>query len=378
MSFSVFDLFLAVIFSQGLFLSIAIQLLPNRNTEANKSLSLILIIASILVLGRLLLLKHNTYFLWIIASFLDVTIFLFGPILYTYIRRLIFKESKVFKIHKAHYILPVLHVLYFIWSQRLSKTEYLNLLTAGDFYIQFITIEALGIASVFFYLFISCRLILRFDFLERNQLSYNQKITTYIKSLLTVIFIFLILWCISFFNYFVFDYYHSYFNYQSMWASMSLLMYSIGFFSLTQPGVFRMPIQEISDSLKENKNRLAKNEIELLKNRIDKEMIINKIYQKHDLNLAYLSELINTTPNNLSWLLNNIYDKSFYEYVNEFRINDFIRKIKDNQHKNHTLIAIAEDVGFNSKSTFNKTFKSVTNKTPSSYIKALNSQTHSH
>lgn len=366
MSFSVFDLFLVVIFSQGLFLSIAIQLMPNKNKEANNILTLILAIASILILGRVLLLKYNTYLLWTVASFLDVSIFLFGPLLYSYIRRLIFSENKVFSLNKAHYLLPILHILYFAWTQRLSQSEYLEQLNRGELYTQFITIELLGIISVAFYLVKSYKLILKFNTIEKNQLSYHQKITPYIKSLLVAISVFMLLWGISFSNYYVFESYNKYFNYQSMWASLSLLMYFIGFYSLTQPSIFRIPIIEV-----ENKSRLTEKEIEILKNRINEHVIQNKIYQKHDLNLSYLSNLVQTTPNNLSWLLNNIYEKSFYEYINEYRIKDFIQKIEDKQHENHTLIAIAEDVGFNSKSTFNKSFKAIMNKTPSNYIKSL-------
>jgi len=371
MSFSIFDLFLVVIFSQGLFLSITIQLMPNKNRAANNMLTIILLLASILVLGRVLLLKYNTYLLWTMASFLDVSIFLFGPLLYSYIRRLIFHEKKTFSLNKIHYLLPILHVLFSIWTQRFSKSEYIELLQADKFYIQFLIIELLGIISVVFYLVKSFELTLKFNKSEINQLSYHQKIANYIKSLLVVISIFVLLWGASFIHSYILRSYNIYFNYQSMWASMSLLMYFIGFFSLTQPSIFRILIIEPESKINKNKNRLTSKEIEILKDRINDQVVKNKIYQKHDLNLLYLSNLVKTTPNNLSWLLNNIYNKSFYEYINEYRIKDFIQKIENKQHENHTLIAIAEDVGFNSKSTFNKSFKAIMNNTPSNYIKNL-------
>ena len=373
MSFSIFDLLLAIIFSQGLFLTIALQLIPNKNKEANKTLILLLIIASTLILGRVLLFKYNTSLLFKIAALLDVTIFLVGPLLFSYLRRLIFQENKVFNLKKTHFILPVLHVILFIWTLRLSPAEYIEKITAGEFYLQWLLTELLGIISVSFYLYISYKLILKFSKTELHQLSYNQKTVPYIKLLLTAILIFVVLWCISFTNYYAFNYFNKYFNYQSMWVSASLLMYVIGFYSLTQPSVFRMPIANTyNNTIEEKKNRLTPKEIEILKHKINEQIINHKIYQKHDLTLLHLSNLIKTSPNNLSWLLNNIYDKSFYEYINEYRIKDFIKEIENNQHKNHTLLAIAEGVGFNSKSTFNKSFKTIMNTTPTSYIKSLN------
>ena len=91
--------------------------------------------------------------------------------------------------------------------------------------------------------------------------------------------------------------------------------------------------------------------------------------------MSILANEINTTTNKLSWVLNNVYKKTFYELVNEYRVEDFLQRIKENNHKEFTVVSIAFDVGFNSKSTFYKAFKEITNFTPTEYIRKVeNSQ----
>ena len=96
---------------------------------------------------------------------------------------------------------------------------------------------------------------------------------------------------------------------------------------------------------------------------------MQKVYLDNELTLVHLSKALDTSTNNLSWLLNVVYKANFYDFVNEYRIKEFIAKLEQDEHKAKTLLSLSMEVGFNSKSTFNKAFKSVLNETPSSYIK---------
>lgn len=101
-------------------------------------------------------------------------------------------------------------------------------------------------------------------------------------------------------------------------------------------------------------------------------MINEKVYFNHKLTLVDLAKRLNTSTNNVSWLLNNIHKCTFYDYINTYRVKAFVEKIHNGEHHHHTLLALSMDSGFNSKSTFNKAFKAVINDTPSNYIKKLN------
>ncbi|WP_084137994.1 helix-turn-helix domain-containing protein [Chryseolinea serpens] len=76
---------------------------------------------------------------------------------------------------------------------------------------------------------------------------------------------------------------------------------------------------------------------------------------------------IGIPPHQLSKLINERCGKSFAEFINEKRVQEFIRRMNDGQYRNLSLLGIALDVGFNSKSSFNLIFKKVTGHTPTEF-----------
>ncbi|PGH39455.1 MAG: AraC family transcriptional regulator, partial [Candidatus Nephrothrix sp. EaCA] len=59
--------------------------------------------------------------------------------------------------------------------------------------------------------------------------------------------------------------------------------------------------------------------------------------------------------------------KNFFDFINYYRIEEFKRRISDPQFQRYTLLSIAFDVGFNSKTAFNRSFKKITRETPSAF-----------
>ena len=368
MSFSFFDLFIIIIFSQGLFLLIAIQLMPNKNRAANRSLSFVLITANIMLIGRILVQHIESKIFLRLGGIVDFMIFLIGPFLYEYIRRLTFKEPKIYRLNWKHFIPAIIYLIYFSWNLLANNMVLKDFYDSGKIWIVYFFIELIGIVSIIFYIIKSYRLSFLFKKNEALKISYNQQISKYIISLLVALSCFVLLWIFSFVNGYFFRVYFQLVNYNAMWVSSSLLMYFIGFYSLTQPDIFRIPIVNVHNS-ENNKERLKLAEVEIIKQLIETSMRKEKIYLISDLSLSFFAEKIKTTPNNLSWVLNKVYQKNFYEFINEYRVKDFIERIKNNQHKQLTIFSVALESGFNTKSTFNKAFKTITKETPSSFIK---------
>lgn len=96
-----------------------------------------------------------------------------------------------------------------------------------------------------------------------------------------------------------------------------------------------------------------------------------KPYLNEDLTLAILSDLLEVTDKKLSALLNQNMATSFYDYVNGFRVEEVKLKMSMQESDKYTLLAIAYDCGFKSKSSFNRIFKKVTQLSPSDYRKSL-------
>ena len=93
-----------------------------------------------------------------------------------------------------------------------------------------------------------------------------------------------------------------------------------------------------------------------------------ELYKDPDLTLSQLASKTGVSANLLSQAINTVKKKSFYQYINDYRIEAFIRAARQPESKKYTLISLAYDCGFRSKTTFNKYFKLKTGKTPSEYF----------
>lgn len=89
------------------------------------------------------------------------------------------------------------------------------------------------------------------------------------------------------------------------------------------------------------------------------------------LSLSDLAGTLAIPANHLSQLLNKGYDQNFSEFVNHYRLTHFKQEILKPEKENFTLLAIAFECGFNSKTVFNSFFKKSTGTTPSKYLKSV-------
>ncbi len=97
-------------------------------------------------------------------------------------------------------------------------------------------------------------------------------------------------------------------------------------------------------------------------------MQIEKFYTEPELTLSALAEKLDIYPNHLSQIINEKEGKNFYDYINKLRVEEFIRQVLLPENSKFTMMSIALDCGFNSKSSFNKNFKKVTGQSPTEYL----------
>jgi AraC-like DNA-binding protein len=90
-------------------------------------------------------------------------------------------------------------------------------------------------------------------------------------------------------------------------------------------------------------------------------------YLRSELTLPELAGLLSTSAHNLSEVINSRIGLSFYDFVNKYRVEEVRRRLVDPRLAHQTLLAIALDTGFGSKSSFNEIFKKHTGMTPSRY-----------
>lgn len=96
-----------------------------------------------------------------------------------------------------------------------------------------------------------------------------------------------------------------------------------------------------------------------------------KPYLENNLNLRGLAQELDVNANYLSQVINEQHGKNFFEFINSYRVNELKEMMNDPDNRQFTLLSMAFDCGFNSKTTFNTAFKRITGLTPSQYLKKV-------
>ncbi|WP_027385983.1 helix-turn-helix domain-containing protein [Chryseobacterium gregarium] len=107
--------------------------------------------------------------------------------------------------------------------------------------------------------------------------------------------------------------------------------------------------------------------------KLDEPVRMQKLFRDCELTLDQLALKTRINKYQISEMLNGYQKKSFYQYINEYRIGYFKSSIEEAIEKNETInfLSLAYDAGFKSKSSFNRYFKEISGKTPSEYYKNL-------
>ena len=91
-------------------------------------------------------------------------------------------------------------------------------------------------------------------------------------------------------------------------------------------------------------------------------------YTNPDLKSADLAAMAGTSAHALSFVFNQWLNKSYYDYVNEYRVNAFKKLVEEEGADKYTLTAMSQKCGFSSRASFFRHFKAVTGITPSEWV----------
>lgn len=115
------------------------------------------------------------------------------------------------------------------------------------------------------------------------------------------------------------------------------------------------------------KNGLTDEELTAWKSKLLQLIETQKPYLQPDLTLSDLANLLKTNTSVISQVVNTGFNKNFNDFINSYRVDEYLQKVATPQYKHLTLLAIAFECGFNSKTTFNRAFKKMTGKAPSTF-----------
>jgi len=152
----------------------------------------------------------------------------------------------------------------------------------------------------------------------------------------------------------------------------------VGYFGIRHQNIFseekndkKVQIVQSSPQSEYKKSGLRQEVAEAAHQRLQKLMLSQKPYTNPKLTLAELASGVDVSPNHLSQIINQYEHMNFHDFVNKYRVEEFVQNATAN--KNFSILAHALDAGFNSKSAFNHVFKKQKGVTPSKYLANLSS-----
>jgi AraC-like DNA-binding protein len=369
-----FNLILVVSSCLGFFAAAGLTMIQNSKKEANGFLTVTLLIISGMLMVRFLINDRSVFHfipkLTLLPSFLLFTV---SPLLYYHIQKLLRPDVRLGIRDYFYYSLPVIALLAILLPQLATDNEQFVLkLLNQDLHIVFRIIGAVGLAFNIYYTARLFHLLRNADDSELNEDTRR----TYLMYAMSIILAFTVVLVIFAMTYILSASFLQVLKLDRNWIMENgnrLTWISLGFypavitwFALVKPEIFRLIIETDRTKVKEVAHSLRVQLADLMEKK--------KLYLNPELTMNDLAETLQTNTHTLSRIINQGYSKNFYDFVNLYRIDEFKKRINKGHHRKQTLLAIAHEVGFSSKTTFNRTFKKITGVTPREYLSQLKTE----
>ena len=312
---------------------------------------------------------------------------LLPPVLFFYCRTLFDKSFVFTKRNLLHFFPAIVYLIYSLVIFLVDK------FIVGEYYFYnderdkdfAFWYQATGFISLVYYLILSLNSYRKYKLITYNTYSYADALTYKWAQRFLIAFLTLLALRTLFFvinpewaNFGKKFWYYICFSILFYYISISGYINSLrSITSFSNTGDYSQERKEIAariESVSQNsdvKETIEKTEIAGLnswKQRVEDLILQHKLYENPELSVSDISDKLDTHPKKVSQIINQGFDMNFNDYINRHRVNAVIQKFQTGEHKVQTLLGIALECGFNSKSTFNRVFKRHTSVSPVEYI----------
>jgi len=300
-----------------------------------------------------------------LISLSEISALLFGPSIYLFLRSTVLKEKYEPK-DLVHYVPALFYCVFILIYFVLPSDDVIrSRMPDGELMRVIYMCHAIGLIVNISYWVLSWKVFADFIQKTKDELSYSIRVH-FIKYFLILVCVCLIVWSallvISILNFDMLER-----NIRPyMWILLTFLILFITYYTMVNPKV----LQVISETnlKKYSQSKLNIKQLEQLKLDLEKLMINKKPYLNQKLLKAELAEMLGISNPELARLLNENIGMNFFEYINYYRIKEFINLAKSDKAKQLTFFGLAQEAGFNSKTTFNKSFKNLMGTSPRDYF----------
>jgi AraC-like DNA-binding protein len=375
--FSLFDLILLFAAFQSLLLMIVIPTMQDFNREANLLLVILLGLASFFLFCKVVA-YYRDVANWFPKLILlpNFALFTYAPLFYFYIQKLLFKKTFSRAQAWPHFVLPALLLLayipFFFMEDKRFQHKIVN--NEADLMTVFAITFVIAVFSNAYYYLKSKKAITKYSESYINETAYHQNI----NYLSTVLVLFSICIVLGIFTCLLFAYdlvskdisplLENSIN--LIWIAFSLIGFVLGYYAIHQPEIFKIIEETERTEVVKAKPAIPEQDLDGFKARMEEIMLKDKPFLNPNLTLNDLAILLKTPSHTLSKVIREGYQKNFFDFINSYRIEEFKEYVNQAKYQNYTLLGIAFEVGFNSKTAFNRSFKKMTGQTPSEYYQS--------
>ena len=297
-----------------------------------------------------------------------------GPFLLIYVTSLINSDQKIHRLMWLNYLPAILFYLYLVPKFFLSRNELLQWIhnTEIDPSLPFIIFSILIDLSGPVYILWSFIVLRKHHKNIGDSFSYTEKIS--LNWLRNIIIGMAIIWSLVLIG--------NLLDQQTgpnlVYIAATLFVFLIGYFGTRQGVIFTDNViysdkPENQGKVKYQKSALKKEQAQEYYARLLNHLEVEKPYLESRITLPQLANQLDLNPNYVSQVINDKLSQNFYDFINNYRVEEFKRRLNTKTAANYTLLAHGLESGFSSKSSFNEVFKKLTGQTPSEYYKELNS-----
>lgn len=375
LTFNIWAVIILVGAAQGLFL--ALYFFSKReNRHANKWLALLLTVISLHLLEYSANISGITLQYPVLLAITYPLLFCMGPLYLFYCCHLL-DRNYYLTLKAALHFIPALLVLIlmlpFYTMPANEKLDFIQGLSNGAAGINIpagqLVFMAAHVLQTVAYVFTAYRFIKSKEE-ELKQLSsdvFVVKKLNWLNSFSLYFSIYLLLYLLLVIALFFINSYQIQVDYVMLLIT-SYSIYAIGYAAIRSPEIFKaMPEQEFVKENGQNGTASRNNQrYPEIKEKLLLYMETHKPFLKSDLKISELADSLSVPYYQLSQTINDEFLVSFYDFVNKYRVEE-AKKLLVEDGRNYKILAIAYEVGFNSKATFNRVFKKFTDLTPSEF-----------
>lgn len=362
---TIINQFVYFAYFQSLFLLFIYIFSPKNRKNINGYLAFLIVLLAVGLTGRIIytsgVFGQNFRF----YAFSEFSILMFGSTIYLFTQSSL--KGKKFNLSDLiHYIPGVLYIFIIILYFMLPSDKIIGeRAKSGELFRVITLLVGTGLAFNITYWILSFRLFFQVKKKLRNELSFSIK-TRFFSNFLIAIGLCLTCWLVVYFiSIFGFDTIERIVR-RTIWLSIALIILFITYYGIKEPELFKFGKQ--TGNKKYQQSKLSMEDLDNLKVALETLMIEKKPYLNRKLVKSELSEMLGISNPEIARLLNERIGMNFFEYVNYYRIKEFVELAKSQKVENLTFFGLAQEAGFNSKTTFNKSFKKLMGMPPKDYF----------